>query len=74
MTEIILLIIIMCIASVNMLMLMDNKDIPQHTVLDKYNDERKPSIEERISSNKDFFLLPNLILLETLGLLTSSVL
>tara|TARA_R100000655_G_scaffold70641_1_gene108884 strand:+ start:80 stop:355 length:276 start_codon:yes stop_codon:yes gene_type:complete len=39
MTEIILLIIIMCIAAVNMLMLMDDNDIPQHTALDKYNDK-----------------------------------
>ena len=39
MTEIILLIIIMCIAAVNMLMLMDDNDIPQHNAMDKYNDK-----------------------------------
>ena len=39
MTEIILLIVIICIASVNMLMLMDNNDIPQYNAMDKYNDK-----------------------------------
>jgi len=39
MWTIVVLVVIMCLCIVNMILLMDFNDIPQHTALDKYNDK-----------------------------------
>ena len=39
MWTIIVLVVIMCLCIVNMILLMDFNDIPQHNAMDKYNDK-----------------------------------
>ena len=49
MWTIIVLVVIMCLCIVNMILLMDFNDIPQHNAMDKYNDvnKRLEALEKR---------------------------
>ena len=51
MWTIIVLVVIMCLCIVNMILLMDFNDIPQHNAMDKYNDidKRLEALEKRFN-------------------------
>ena len=51
MWTIIVLVVIMCLCIVNMILLMDFNDIPQHNAMDKYNDinKRLEALEQRFN-------------------------